>query len=272
MFRSFSSLIFQRADVAIGMISKTKDRKHYFDFTPAFEYVGITYMAAKEEHPGSMFGFLKPFDTDLWWGMFTVFLLAGLFIRILDYWNPFLDVIEAENRFDINESLWYSFGAMSGAGGGDFAPFMYPTRVFTVFYWFFALIITASYTGNLASFLTEKYEILPTAKLSQLPYKHGYTWGTLKGSFMESYLNSMPGEYATLAAKLEYVDDYQAGVEKVGKGKFAFIGNNLLLKNYECKYTQMQLQYRSRRRRRLRVDYACPASRWCAVLRAVKGV
>ncbi|XP_064639194.1 uncharacterized protein LOC135494834 isoform X2 [Lineus longissimus] len=224
-----------RADVAIGMISKTKERKHYFAFTPAFEYVGITYMALKEEHPGSMFGFLKPFDSNLWWGMFVVFILSAVFIRILDYWNPFYDAVPEENRFDINESIWYSFGVSSGAGGGDFAPMMYPTRVFTVFYWFFALIITASYTGNLASFLTEKYEILPTLTLSKLPFKKDYEFGTLKGSFMESYIRSMPGNYKALAANLKYVDSYKHGVERVEDGKFAFVGNNLLLKNYEAK-------------------------------------
>ncbi|XP_064639412.1 glutamate receptor 2-like [Lineus longissimus] len=230
---AMGSLQANNASFAVGMISKTKIRKRDFDFSPAFEYVGVTYVRQKSQISVTIFGFMQPFDTSIWWGILGVFIISGLFIRALDYWNPFWNKVPHDHRFTIKESLWYSFGTVVQAGG-NFAPKTAPLKVFSVFYWLFAWVLTACYTGNLASYLTEKYDIAPNKALGELVSESNLQWGTLKSSYMDTYVKSINDDnFIKLSKKMTYVDNYKDGVDKVVQdGNFAFIGTNLLLHYY----------------------------------------
>ena len=174
----------------------------------------------------------------------AVTLLSGLFIRVLDYWNPYeQDDIPEDQRFNAKESLWYSFGAVS-QGGSAFAAIMYPIRIFSVFYWFFALVICACYTGNLASFLTESYQLVPNMRLVELSERNSkgeyrYNWGTLMGSYSEDFIHGISRERAdavVLSSRMKYTRGYEEGVRLAKESQnYAFIGNNLLLDYYAGK-------------------------------------
>ncbi|XP_064638543.1 glutamate receptor ionotropic, NMDA 1-like [Lineus longissimus] len=238
---AFGELQQKKAVMAIGMISKTIRRKRDFDFTPAYEFVGITFTLKLSRRTPDLGAFMMPFKSHVWWGLLAVMLISCVFIYLLDRWNPFMEEIEPEKRFNMNESTWYSFGAITQAGG-EFAPIMYPTRVYSIFYWFFALVVTACYTGNLASFLVEQDMSLNFGGISDIPHlakklKTNLKWGTLKGSYMEEHIrgNGSKNDLTDLAKRLNYDRNYKEGTDRAKKGGYAFIGTNLLLQYYAAK-------------------------------------
>jgi hypothetical protein len=222
--------------MAIGMISKTIQRSRYFDYTPPFDFVGFTYMRKKISSPPTYFNFMRPFELKVWYAILGTFFMSAIYIYTLEYWNPFFDQIDDDHRFSWKEVLWYSFGTISMAGG-SFAPSLHPTRIFSVFYWFFALIVTASYTGNLASFLTETYDIIPSMSIEDLGTSHGLKWATVRQSYMDGVIRSEDSdEYRRVAREMQYVENYTEGVALVGNTESTiFIANNLLLHHYEGK-------------------------------------
>jgi hypothetical protein len=218
------------------MISKSMLRSRFFDYSPPFEYVGLTYMRQKYRYPATIFNFMRPFEITIWFALLATVFLSAIFIYILEYWNPFMNKVDDGHKFNWSEVMWYSFGTVSGAGG-SFAAIMYPTRVFSAFYWFFALILTASYTGNLASFLTESFEIEPDGSIEGLGFSNGVKWATLPDSYMDSFIRGgTTAEYRRLVSEMNYVENYTAGVKLVQDDEnYVFIGNNLLLHYYEGK-------------------------------------
>jgi hypothetical protein len=216
--------------MGIGMFSKTARRKHDFAFSPTYEFVGITFIMMQSGKVPGYFAFMQPFKINVWWGLLIVMLFSSVFIHLLDRWNPFMETIDKNMRFHVNESMWWSFGTITQAGG-EFAPIMYPTRVYSVFYWFFAMVVTACYTGNLATFLVAQDQYIPVKHLDQMPSHNNLKWGTLKGSYMEEYIRHVNTihDFTDLAQGLGYVKNYKEGTDKAMEGNYAFIGTNLLL-------------------------------------------
>ena len=67
------------------------------------------------------------------------------------------------------------------SSGGPWLPDNQSSRVMIGSFWFFAIIITATYTGNLIAFLAVSNVKLPFETLAELAAQSKVSWGTAEG-------------------------------------------------------------------------------------------
>jgi hypothetical protein len=109
-------------------------------------------VSQKVSEEGSKFdpwGWLTPFDTYVW-----ILIIVTIFFSSFVYWtleqlDPTSD--SRDERLDAYETTWLFATAFTGQF--DFAPQTNAARLFTFSVSFWALLIGAAYTANLASFL-----------------------------------------------------------------------------------------------------------------------
>ncbi|KAK9686988.1 Ligand-gated ion channel [Popillia japonica] len=145
--------------------------------------ISILYSKAAKEMP-DLLAFKEPLSDNIWLCIATAYLIMSLMIYITARLTPSEwesphpcddNPQELENIWSLRNSFWLTLGSIM-AQGCDILPKGLSTRMLTSMWWFFSLIITASYTANLAAFLTnermeptiESYEDL--AKQSVIKY------------------------------------------------------------------------------------------------------
>uniref|UniRef100_A0A6P7G8V8 Glutamate receptor ionotropic, kainate 1-like n=1 Tax=Diabrotica virgifera virgifera TaxID=50390 RepID=A0A6P7G8V8_DIAVI len=189
--KSSENLLFKVADLAICDFTITSEREEVVDFTVPFMTLGVSILFRKpEDAPPSFFSFADPFGLDTWVCMGCSFLITSLALYLIgrlcaDEWtNPFPCIEEPEylvNQFSLNNSLWFSTGAVL-AQGSEIAPIAFSSRTCAAFWWYFCLIMNASYTANLAAFLATQNPIKLFTDLDSLYHnKHGIKYGAKLG-------------------------------------------------------------------------------------------
>ncbi|KAL7014448.1 hypothetical protein ACKWTF_015934 [Chironomus riparius] len=230
-----------RADLAIADITITCDRKKVVDFTTPFMNLGISILYTKPKpKEKNLFSFFDPFTTDVW--IYTG--LAYIFISILvfvlsrvnnDDWESShpcnQDPDEVESIWNILNCVWLMMGSIMGQGS-DILPKGSSTRIVTGLWWFFALIMLASYTANLAAFLTSDRLTSSINGAEDLAKQVKIKYGAVKeGSTARFFQFSNYSTYQRMWATMERNGDIfnpksnDEGVNKVEKdnGDYAFM-------------------------------------------------
>ncbi|XP_044762493.1 glutamate receptor ionotropic, kainate 2-like [Coccinella septempunctata] len=155
-------LINKTADLAIADLTINSERAEAVDFTTPFMELGIKILFQKPTAaPPNFFSFAEPFAIDTWIsiGISYVFVSLSLFIMgrlsASEWTNPFPCIEEPEyliNQFSLSNSFWFSTGT-GLQQGTEIAPIAVSTRMVAGMWWFFILLMVASYTANLAAFL-----------------------------------------------------------------------------------------------------------------------
>ena len=70
--------------------------------------------------------------------------------------------------------------------GGFQSPVMTSVRFIVGFWWWFNIVIVATYSGNLIAFLAIVKYKAPFETLEEMAQKGGYKFGTIGGSSLES--------------------------------------------------------------------------------------
>lgn len=147
----------------------------------------MTATSSEDSFASAMFNWLDPFELNLWLTFLACVICSGLVMFGLErrHWKPLSEHGPQEDGSDFEGGLsqckakglfqglllsWYHW---TGAGG--FAPLTTEGNIFVASWSFVILILVASYTANLAAFLTTQPTItysvdsLSTARLQQLP-------------------------------------------------------------------------------------------------------
>jgi ionotropic glutamate receptor len=116
----------------------------------------------KKEREISMFQFLKPFTDSLWLTIFATFLIYNISLTIAEQISRVLKLGNFDNQhptektFNWLDSFWFSCGSLMQQGCEE-NPRTLGGRIMTLGWWGFCLIMTSTYTANLAAFLTVQY-------------------------------------------------------------------------------------------------------------------
>nr|CAI5834720.1 unnamed protein product [Callosobruchus analis] len=206
-------LLEYRADLAITDFTITSDREEAVDFTSPF------------------------MSLDTWMALVVSFFVVSIALFIIgrlvpDEWtNPFPCIQEPEylvNQFSFFNSVWFTTGSLM-AQGSEIAPIAMSTRMVAGMWWFFCLIIVASYTANLAAFLaTENPVELITDLQSLYENKHQIKYGAKEGGATLRFFTT--AEEGTLFRKVgqhmidhpENVKENDEGVLRAVNEKYAF--------------------------------------------------
>lgn len=188
-----------RADIALGALPISSERETAVDFTmPFYEPVGFSIMIKKVKEKTSLFRFANVLGINVWLCIFGSFLVTAIFIWVFDRWSPFsyqnnLTKIYEDNDkrvFGLKESFWFTLTSITPQGGGE-APKCLSGRLVASTWWLFGFIVLASYTANLAAFLTISRLEIPLESFDDLLHQRTYNYAPIKDSETHEYFKRM---------------------------------------------------------------------------------
>lgn len=97
---------------------------------------------------------------------------------------------EEKRVFSLRESLWFCMTSLTPQGGGE-APKNLSGRLVAATWWLFGFIIIASYTANLAAFLTVSRLETPIESLDDLSKQYKVNYAPVNGSATMIYFKRM---------------------------------------------------------------------------------
>ncbi|XP_025422232.1 glutamate receptor ionotropic, kainate 2-like isoform X3 [Sipha flava] len=230
-----------RADLAICDLTITFDRRTAVDFTTPFMTLGISILYAKpEKKKPQLFWFLNPLSFSVWMYTATAYLGVSLFLFMLARMTPFEWEIPhpikpgddtLENSMTLLNCLWFSIGSVLCAGC-EILPKAVSTRLVAGMWWFFALIMTSSYTANLTASITSGRLDTPIKNVDDLSKDSDIQYGCYEeGSTAAFFQKSNLSLYQRMWSVMEssnptvFTKSNQEGVDRVlkGKGRYAFL-------------------------------------------------
>ncbi|XP_050463521.1 ionotropic receptor 25a [Cataglyphis hispanica] len=169
-------LIDKRADIGLGSLWVMAEREKIVDFTvPYYDLVGLTIMMQKTKTTTSLFKFLTVLERDVWLCILAAYFFTSFLMWAFDRWSPYSYQNNREKykdddekrEFNLRECFWFCMTSLTPQGGGE-APKNLSGRLVAATWWLFGFIIIASYTANLAAFLTVSRLEIPIETLEDL--------------------------------------------------------------------------------------------------------
>lgn len=211
------TIFWQKADIALGPISVMAEREIVIDFTvPYYDLVGITILMKKPTVPSHLFKFLTVLETNVWLCIlaayfFTRFVASqriddtkisrfSFLMYIFDRLSPYsyhnnrerYKNDDEQREFTLKECLWFCMTSLTPQGGGE-APRNLSGRLVAATWWLFGFIIIASYTANLAAFLTVSRLDSPIESLEDLSKQYKIKYAPQAGTSTATYFERMAG-------------------------------------------------------------------------------
>ncbi|XP_017786976.1 PREDICTED: ionotropic receptor 25a [Nicrophorus vespilloides] len=192
-------LIDKKADIGLGSMSVMAERENVIDFTvPYYDLVGITILMKLPKTPTSLFKFLTVLENDVWLCILAAYFFTSFLMWVFDRWSPYsyqnnrekYKDDEEKREFNLKECLWFCMTSLTPQGGGE-APKNLSGRLVAATWWLFGFIIIASYTANLAAFLTVSRLDTPVESLDDLSKQYKIQYAPLNGSSAMTYFERM---------------------------------------------------------------------------------
>ncbi|CAK1585204.1 unnamed protein product [Parnassius mnemosyne] len=192
-------LMEKRADIGLTSLSVMAERENVIDFTvPYYDLVGITIMMSLPKTPTSLFKFLTVLENDVWLSIMGAYFFTSFLMWAFDKWSPYsyqnnrekYKDDEEKREFTLKECLWFCMTSLTPQGGGE-APKNLSGRLLAATWWLFGFIIIASYTANLAAFLTVSRLDTPIESLDDLSKQYKIQYAPVNGSSAMSYFERM---------------------------------------------------------------------------------
>ncbi|KAI6185504.1 Protein CBR-GLR-7 [Aphelenchoides besseyi] len=203
-------LVSGEADIALGPISQISEREVDVDFTtPFYDLVGTAILMRRTEVEYSLFKFLMariPFrrlslqvlDWPVWVCIVGAYLFTSLLLWTFDRFSPYSyrnnrEKYKDDNEkreFTLRECFWFCMTSLTPQGGGE-APKNLSGRLVAATWWLFGFIIIASYTANLAAFLTVSRMEQQINGLDDLASQFKIRYSVVKDGATETYFKRM---------------------------------------------------------------------------------
>ena len=195
------------------------ERETVIDFTvPYYDLVGITIMMKRQKVETSLFRFLTVLEDSVWACILAAYFFTSFLMWIFDKFSPYsyqnnlekFKEDEEKRFFNFKECLWFCMTSLTPQvnqntiqptltqflkekvfqGGGE-APKNLSGRLVAATWWLFGFIIIASYTANLAAFLTVSRLETPVESLEDLSKQYKIQYSPQKGSDASVYFERM---------------------------------------------------------------------------------
>ena len=126
-----------------------------------------------------MWKFFTVLENIVWGVIIISYFVTSFLLWVFDRWSPdsYQNNMEAmedddEKRyFSLKESLWFCMTSLTPQGGGE-VPRPMSGKMVAATWWLFGFIIVASYTANLAAFLTVSRLEVPVGSLDDLTMQY----------------------------------------------------------------------------------------------------
>ncbi|XP_003743738.1 ionotropic receptor 25a [Galendromus occidentalis] len=192
-------LVQKKADIALGPIAVMAERETVVDFTvPYYDLVGLSILMKKPEVKPSLFKFLTVLETNVWGCILAAYFFTSFLMFIFDRLSPYsyrnnkekYKDDDEKREFTLKECLWFCMTSLTPQGGGE-APRNLSGRLVAATWWLFGFIIIASYTANLAAFLTVSRLESPIESLDDLSKQYKVKYAPQKDTTASTYFQRM---------------------------------------------------------------------------------
>nr|QZH55031.1 ionotropic glutamate receptor 9 [Achelura yunnanensis] len=251
-------LLEHNADLAICDITITSERNSVVDFSMPFMSLGIGMLFHEEEaEPPNMFSFMAPLSLDVWLYLATAYILVSFILLICarmsqdDWVNPHpcnQNPENLQNIWTLYNCMWLTMGAIM-TQGCDILPRGGSSRWTTSVWWFFALIITSSYTANMSAFISNERRTSGITDVKSLSEQTKVTYGTvLNASTYKFFKSSNDTVISKLWQDMEtakpnvFTANNEEGRDRVlrSKGKYAFFMESTTIDYYTNRYCKLK--------------------------------
>jgi ABC-type amino acid transport substrate-binding protein len=234
-----------KADLAAAAMTITSARSEHIFFTKPYIDAGKTLLAYKGEPKSTgIWAFLNPFDVATrivvvvcLLGVTAIFFVLG---KLSDYSNGNeLNSADSQRRVNVtwpDSSLWFLY-TTAMQQGPDVVPSM-AGKVLVAGWFFFCLVIVATYTANLAAFLTVRSFESTIQSVDDLAAQTEIVYGTINDSSIIEYFSRSPIEVHkrmynfiinTDDALVDTVEEAYDRVHYKTKGDYVFIWDEPIL-------------------------------------------
>ncbi|PVD37584.1 hypothetical protein C0Q70_00180 [Pomacea canaliculata] len=157
------------ADIGIGPISITSTRESVIDFTKPFMEDGLGILTKRpDSNAQSMFKMFTPLKPLVWCALVAAVIIASLSLYVIEKTSPFSSRnVNGNTQLGLLGSFWLIYGSYVEQGG-DPHPRSVSARCLVGFWWLFTILMSSTYTANLAAFLTVTIEGSPVNSLTEL--------------------------------------------------------------------------------------------------------
>ena len=186
-------------DLIVADLTMTSEREEVIDFvSPYFDQAGISIVLRKKYREQSLFRFLTVLKKEVWLGIVAAVVITALLIWLLDKYSPY----SARNNkqaypypcrdFTLKESFWFALTSLTPQGGGE-APKALSGRVLVAAYWLFVVLMLATFTANLAAFLTVERMQTTVQSLEELARQSKINYTVVDNTVYMEYFQNMAG-------------------------------------------------------------------------------
>ncbi|XP_076446948.1 glutamate receptor ionotropic, kainate 2-like isoform X2 [Babylonia areolata] len=250
-------VMIENATMSVAPMSINSEREEAVDFTKPFMTRYINVVMRVPRRKTLHFEFLKALSLHVWISVLLAFLVVSVVLYVLE--KPLTCCFSASSRCSASPSspregwrhrdpphtMRESFFVIIGTvlqGSTDFTPGTVAGRILISSWMFFALILTSSYTANLAAFLTVKQINTPIWSVMDLAKQTHIKYGTVKSSGVVAFFkNTKDDKYAKMWAQMS-VTDHDSMLEntsvaftKVKEEDYAFFWDSTVNKYHAMK-------------------------------------
>ncbi|XP_033107654.1 glutamate receptor 1-like [Anneissia japonica] len=243
-------LLIGNADIAVAPFTISYEREQVIDFTKPYLDLGLTILMSKSKKESGLFAFLDPFRMDLWLAVILTVILVGFLIAGCSYFSPHgycgeyiqspeqkKDEFVDRNSMNLYNAMWWSFAA-GVQQGAENNPKSLAGRIVATFWWLGVTIIIATYTANLAAFLTVSKASEGINSIDDLSRQTDVSYGTVAASQPQSYFENAKVDpflraWHYMEKENSFVTTAEEGIQAVRDSKYAFIFDSAVL-DYEA--------------------------------------
>ncbi|XP_058066672.1 uncharacterized protein LOC131216249 [Anopheles bellator] len=184
-------------DFAVTALKMTAEREEVIDFVaPYFEQTGILIVMRKPVRETSLFKFMTVLRLEVWMSILLAIVATAVMLSLLDRFSPYSAKNNREaypyecRDFTLKESFWFALTSFTPQGGGE-APKALSGRTLVAAYWLFVVLMLATFTANLAAFLTVERMQTPVQSLEQLSRQSRIKYTVVNGSDTHDFFRNM---------------------------------------------------------------------------------
>ncbi|KAH8274226.1 hypothetical protein KR018_009078, partial [Drosophila ironensis] len=190
-------LVRGETDLAIAALKMYSEREEVIDFLPPYyEQTGISIVIRKPVRKTSLFKFMTVLRLEVWLSIVAALIGTAIMIWFMDKYSPYSSRNNraaypyACREFTLRESFWFSLTSFTPQGGGE-APKAISGRMLVAAYWLFVVLMLATFTANLAAFLTVERMQTPVQSLEQLARQSRINYTVVRESDTHQYFINM---------------------------------------------------------------------------------
>ncbi|XP_062531199.1 glutamate receptor ionotropic, kainate 2 [Bombyx mori] len=252
-------LIEHKAELGVADLTVTAERLAAVDFSTPFMVLGVSMLFKQTEPPPpDMFSFMKPLSLDVWLYLATTFIVISFILLIcarmsLDDWvNPHPCNLEPENLqniWSLYNCMWLNVGAIM-TQGCDILPRGPGSRWVVGMWWFFSMIVTASYMANMSTFMRNNRRNNDIEDVKALSEQTKVSYGAVQNSATyKLFKNSNDTIYKKISMVMDtsrpsvFTLSNEDGVNRVlkGKGKYAFFMESSAIDYYTKRHCNLKM-------------------------------